>query len=46
MGLFKPDLYRNLAVGFVLGAGLAFANIGAELVASPAQAAAVDAPAR
>lgn len=22
MGLFKPDLYRNFAIGFALGAGL------------------------
>ncbi len=22
MGLFKPDLYRNFAIGFLLGAGV------------------------
>lgn len=47
MGLFKPDLYRNLAIGFVVGAGLAFFQIGPQLsaeLAPQAHAATLDAP--
>ena len=42
MTLFTPDLYRNIAIGFVLGAALvAGANIEAwsDELAPPAQAA-------
>jgi hypothetical protein len=28
MGLFKADLFRSLAIGFVVGAGLVFATVG------------------
>ncbi len=28
MGLFKPDLYRSLAIGFAVGAGIVFASLG------------------
>jgi hypothetical protein len=28
MGLFKPDLYRSLAIGFVLGAVVVFSVLG------------------
>lgn len=28
MGLFKPDLYRSLAIGFVLGAAIVFSVLG------------------
>lgn len=41
MGLFKPDLYRNLAIGFVIGAaviGIASAPQWDGDLASPAQA--------
>lgn len=42
MGLFKPDLYRNFTIGFLLGAVLVGASLAPELtaeIASPAQAA-------
>ncbi len=28
MGLFKPDLYRSLALGFAVGAGIVMATLG------------------
>ena len=28
MGLFKADLFRSLAIGFVVGAALVFAALG------------------
>lgn len=31
MGLFKPDLYRNFAIGFVLGAIVVAAQIGPDM---------------
>ena len=47
MGLFKADLYRSLAFGFVLGAVIVFSVLGinpsrnlANGVAPPAEAAA------
>ena len=47
MGLFKPDLYRSLAIGFALGAVIVFSVLGinpsqnlANGVAPPAEAAA------
>ncbi len=49
MGLFTPDLYRNLAIGFVVGAGLALWQVGPDLaggIAPAAQAATFEAPAR
>lgn len=49
MGLFTPDLYRNLAIGFVVGAGLALWQVGPELsagIAPAAQAATIEAPAQ
>jgi hypothetical protein len=49
MGLFKPDLYRNMALGFMLGAVLAGWQIAPQLaaeIAPPAHAATIDAPAR
>lgn len=30
MGLFKADLYRSFAIGFVLGAGVLLAGMGAQ----------------
>jgi len=46
MGLFKPDLFRSLALGFVAGAVLVFSALGinpsedlAQGVAPPAEAA-------
>lgn len=45
MGLFKPDLYRNFALGFALGAvlvGLSVADNWSTDLASPAQAATAD----
>lgn len=46
MGLFKADLYRSLAIGFVLGAVIVFSVLGidpgqniANGVAPPAEAA-------
>ncbi len=33
MGLFKPDLYRNLAVGFLVGSGIALWQIAPLLAA-------------
>ena len=30
MGLFKPDLYRSFAVGFLIGAAILGANLGGE----------------
>ena len=46
MGLFKRDLYRSFAVGFVLGAVAVFASLGIDVgnkiangVAPPAEAA-------
>lgn len=44
MGLFKPDLYRNFALGFALGAvlvGVSVADNWQTDLASPAQAATV-----
>lgn len=47
MGLFKPDLYRSLAIGFLVGAVIVFSVLGidpsedlAQGVAPPAEAAA------
>ena len=47
MGLFKPDLYRSLAIGFLVGAVIVFSVLGidpsedlAHGVAPPAEAAA------
>ncbi len=34
MGLFKPDLYRSLAIGFLVGAGLAFWQVAPHLVSA------------
>jgi hypothetical protein len=31
MGLFKPDLYRNFAIGFLVGAGLAVWQVAPHL---------------
>ncbi len=46
MGLFKPDLYRSLAIGFLVGAVIVFSALGinpsqdlAQGVAPAAQAA-------
>ena len=33
MGLFKPDLYRNFAIGFLVGAGLAVWQVAPQLTA-------------
>lgn len=47
MGLFKADLYRNFAIGFVLGALLVGAQVGPELIGDPIpQAHAATAPAQ
>ena len=49
MGLFKPDLYRSLALGFALGTVLAGWQIAPQLaaeIAPPAHAATIDAPTR
>ncbi|MBD3729896.1 MAG: hypothetical protein IE933_09340 [Sphingomonadales bacterium] len=32
MGLFKPDLYRNFAIGFAIGTLIVLANLGSGLV--------------
>lgn len=47
MGLFKPDLFRSLALGFLAGAVIVFSVLGidpsqdlAQGVAPPAEAAA------
>lgn len=46
MGLFKPDLYRNFAIGFVLGAILVGIHVGPEMKAEFAtQAHAAESPA-
>jgi hypothetical protein len=48
MGLFKPDLYRNFAIGFALGAGLVVWQIApgmADQLVPHAQAATMEAPA-
>lgn len=48
MGLFKPDLYRNFAIGFALGAGLVVWQIApgmAGKIIPEAQAATLSAPA-
>lgn len=31
MGLFKPDLFRSLAIGFALGAFVVFGVLGADV---------------
>lgn len=31
MGLFKPDLYRNLAIGFLVGTGIALWQVAPHL---------------
>ncbi|MXP15309.1 hypothetical protein GRI44_11170 [Altererythrobacter confluentis] len=31
MGLFKPDLYRNFAIGFALGAVIVASQIGPDM---------------
>ena len=31
MGLFKPDLYRNFAIGFAVGAMIVAAQVGPKL---------------
>jgi hypothetical protein len=49
MGLFKPDLYRNFAIGFALGAGLVVWQIApgmAGKIIPEAQAATLSAPAK
>ncbi|ANY19190.1 hypothetical protein A6F68_00660 [Tsuneonella dongtanensis] len=49
MGLFKPDLYRNFAIGFALGAGLVVWQVAPNMTDSivpQAQAATVSAPAK
>lgn len=49
MRLFKPDLYRNVALGFALGAVIAGWQIAPQLaaeIAPPAHAATIDAPTR
>lgn len=49
MGLFKPDLYRNMAFGFALGAVLAGWQIAPQIaaeIAPAAHAATIDVPAR
>lgn len=33
MRLFKPDLYRNLAIGFLVGSGLALWQVARQLAA-------------
>ena len=33
MGLFKPDLYRNFAIGFLAGAGIALWQVAPQLAA-------------
>jgi len=33
MGLFKPDLCRNLAVGFLVGTGIALWQVAPQLTA-------------
>ncbi len=30
MGLFKPDLFRSLAIGFALGAVIVFSALGVD----------------
>lgn len=35
MGLFKPDLYRNFAIGFALGALVVMAQVGPQLWGEP-----------
>jgi hypothetical protein len=47
MGLFKPDLYRNFGIGFLVGALLVGASLAPNLttdIASPALAAPADEP--
>jgi hypothetical protein len=47
MGLFKPDLYRNFALGFALGAVLVGVQVGPEVwaeIVPEAQASTVAAP--
>ncbi|MXO75320.1 hypothetical protein GRI40_08855 [Altererythrobacter aerius] len=49
MRLLKSDLYRNIALGFVVGTGLAMFQIAPELGADAvpaARAAPMDAPTR
>lgn len=49
MGLFKPDLYRNFAIGFALGAALVVWQIApsmADGMIPQAHAATIEAPAR
>lgn len=31
MGLFKPDFYRNLAIGFLIGSGIALSQLAPQL---------------
>lgn len=48
MGLFKPDFYRNFAIGFALGAVVVVWQIAPDMADSlvpQAHAATVDAPA-
>ena len=49
MGLFKPDLYRNLAIGFLAGSAIALWQIAPLLAAEvipAAYAAEIETPAR
>ena len=49
MGLFKPDLYRSLAIGFVVGAAIAVLHVSPQMTDSlipQAQAATIEAPVR
>ena len=47
MGLFKPDLYRNFAIGFALGALLVGVQLGPQLLGDAIpQAQAATVPAR
>ncbi len=48
MGLFKPDLYRNFAIGFALGAAIVVWQIApnmADSIVPQAHAATAEAPA-
>lgn len=49
MRLFKSDLYRNFAIGFAVGAGIAVWQIAPQMsdgLVTEARAAAVEAPSR
>jgi hypothetical protein len=37
MGLFKPDFFRSLAFGFLMGTAVMGMTVGATALASPSQ---------